>query len=145
LTNGNFKLNGDLSDVTSLSGNLAGKASCSFSYSLNQSLFGTTFSGKINLDMNSNINMGFDQNGIAGSFDVTVNGDGSLSVENALIDQSINASATCSGSVSYSGGSLTLTGDMKVTLPISIPIWYSGDWTPSWTNQISTGTVSISF
>lgn len=145
LTNGSFKLNGDLTDVTSLTGNLAGKASCSFSYSLNQSLFGTTFSGKINLDMNSNIDMGFDQNGIKGSFDVTVNGDGTLSIENALIEQSVSASASCNGSVSYSGGTLTLTGDMKVTLPISIPVWYDGDWTPTLTNQISTGTVSISF
>jgi hypothetical protein len=112
---------------------------------MNQSIFGTNFGGQINLDMNSTINMGFDQNGITKSFNVTVNGNGNLSVSNAIINQSISSSATCTGSVSYSGGSLVMTGNMNITLPISVPVWYAGDWFPSLTDQISTGTISISF
>jgi hypothetical protein len=148
LSNGSFNLKGDLSDnVTSLSGELKGKATASVSYSLTAERFYTKFSGDISLDMNSNIEVTFNEGGMTGSFDATVNGNGRVSIENDAISTSAQASVTCIGSVSYNGTTLVLTGDLTVTLPFKIPVWYPNDswYDPTITNKISTGTISISF
>ncbi|MDP1726658.1 MAG: hypothetical protein Q8M15_07730 [Bacteroidota bacterium] len=133
LSNGNFSLSGNLSNVTSVTGSLGGKATCSFNYT--DSWFGGTVSGSISLNMNSNMSVSFDQTGINGTFNVTVNGNGSVTVDTWVYTGTTSASASATGDVGYTGGTLSLTGNATVTLPFSIPFY--GD-------TITTPTISIS-
>lgn len=135
LTNGNFSLSGQLDNVSSLSGSLGGKASCSFAYSVSVSGGGNSVTGTITLNMNSNVNVSFNQNGLNGNFDVVVNGGGKVDFDTWIWTDQVQATATCNGTVGYNGGSVSMSGDITITLPFSIPFWG---------NEISTGVVSVS-
>lgn len=128
LTNGTFSLNGNLSNVTSLTGSLGGTASCAFNYS--DSWFGGVVSGSISLNMNSNMNVSFDQTGINGTFNVTVNGNGSVTIDTWVYTGTASASASATGDVGYVGGTLSLSGYATITLPISIPFYGNTFSTP---------------
>lgn len=134
-SNGTISLSGNLNSLSSVSGTLAGRASCSFGYNVGVSAAGNSINGSINFSMNSNINMGFNESGINGTFGVNVTGTGTLTFDTWIYSTQLNASAVANGDVGYSGGTLSLGADVTVTLPISIPFWG---------NQFSTGYVSIS-
>lgn len=146
LANGYFNLGGDLTEnVTSLKGGMGGDASAEIKYNMNAETWVADVSGNVNFSMTSDMKLNFDENGPTGSFDAEVNGSGAMRVVNRAMDRQVNGSASCRGSVSYNNNKLTLTGDLRVALPISVPVWNSNTWSFDWINEFSTGTVGIAF
>jgi len=134
LTGGSFSLNGNLDNILAVTGSLKGRASADFSFAPSLMLWGSGISGTLNMHMRSDIDAAFNASGLAGSFAVHVDGDGSITVTPFFGSITVGGSASCDGSVGYNNGSVSLTGDVSITLP-NIP-WY-GDLT------VSTGVVSI--
>jgi len=130
LTGGSINMSGQLSCATCMSGTLSGQATGAFNYNLGVSALGCSVSGNIALNLNSQINANINQSGLNGSFGVNVNGSGTLTVSTWLGSSSFTGNATATGTASYNNGSFGMSGNMTVTMPISIP--YFG-------NQISTG------
>lgn len=124
---GNISMSGSLSSPTSMTGTLGGKASASLNQSLSQTLLGTTFSGNIGINMNSNISASIDQNGLAGSFGVHVDGSGTVAVSNWLIDQSVTLSGNSDANIGYVGNTLELYGNMTLNLPFSICVPFTNN------------------
>jgi hypothetical protein len=135
LSGGHINMSGPLGGGGgSMSGTLGGQASAGFGYSLSVSALGNSVTGNINFNMNANINAGIDQNGLSGTFGINANGNGTLTFDTWLGSQTFQGSAIANGQVGYNGGTVSLSGTVDVTLPISIPFYG---------NQISTG-VNIS-
>jgi hypothetical protein len=134
LSEGYFSLKGDLNDISAASGSLGGKASCNFSYTASLSLFGASIEGSVWLNMNSSIALSFDQNGFKGSFDVHVDGGGKIVIDAFFYNDTIQATASCDGSVNYDGSNLTMSGNITITLPFDVP--FVG-------NSFTTGNVSV--
>jgi len=130
LSNGHINMSGSLKSPTSMSGELGGNASAKFDYSFSASAAGNTVSGDFILKLNANINANINQSGLSGSFAVTVTGNATLTLDTWVSNNTFTGSAIANGNVSYSGGGLSMSGNMDVTLPISIPFWG---------NQISSG------
>lgn len=136
LTNGIFQLDGSLEHPTSLTGSLGGTASAGFGYALNANLYFASVTGNVQFNMNSNVSMAFDQNGLQGDFDVHAVGSGDMTVTTWFgTSPTVSGSAAVDGSISYAAGTLTLLGNVTITLPFNIP--YQG-------NTFSTGTIGIS-
>lgn len=135
LTHGHFRLNGNLRNINSLTGSMGGRATARFAYQLSVSKAGNSVSGSISLNLNSQVNIAFNQDGINGTFQVHADGRGTLAFDTWIYSDTITASATADGAMGYNGNNLNLSGNIIVTLPFSIPFWG---------NQISTGQVSIS-
>ena len=134
LSDGNFSLSGDLGNPSSLSGSLGGKAAASFSYGMSKSAAGNTISGNVSFNINANIAASFNQEGLSGNFGVHADGSGTMTVDTWIWTQTISASAVADGTIGYSNSSLSLSGNVTVTLPFSIPFWG---------NQVSTGNIGI--
>jgi len=130
LRGGHINMNGSLTNPTNMSGSLGGQASAAFNYSMSVSAAGNSVSGNISLSLNSQIDANINQNGLSGNFSVTVTGNGSLTLDTWLYTTTFTGSAVANGQIGYNNGSLSLSGTVDVTLPISIPFWG---------NQISTG------
>lgn len=124
---GNISMSGSLSNPTNMTGTLGGKASASLNQGLSQTALGTTFSGNIAINMNSNISASIDQNGLAGSFGVHVDGSGTVAVSNWLIDQSVTMSGSSDANIGYVGNTLELYGNMTLNLPFSICIPFTSN------------------
>ena len=135
LSNGGFNLDGNLSSLSSLTGSLTGTAACSFSYNVGVSAAGNSIGGTIWLNMNSNINASFNQNGLNGSFSVHVDGGGRVVFDSWIYSTSLQSTASCDGNVAVNNGGVQMSGNITLTLPFSIPFWG---------NQVSTGNVSVS-
>jgi hypothetical protein len=123
LTNGNIHMNGLISSPTAMSGTIGGTATASFNYGLNASAAGQAISGNMALGLNSNINADIDQNGLNGTFGVHITGDGTLTMTTWLGSTSFTGNADANGQVGYNSGTLSVWGNMNVTLPLSIPFW----------------------
>jgi hypothetical protein len=130
LSGGHINMNGSLSNPTSMSGSLGGRATASLNYYLSVSALGNSVTGNIALNMNSQINANINQSGLTGSFGANASGNGSLTLDTWIGSQTFNGSAVANGNVGYTGSGMSMNGTMDVTLPISIPFWG---------NQISTG------
>jgi len=123
LSNGTINMNGSTSSPTQLTGSIGGTATAQFDQSVNVSAGGNSITGNIVINMNSDINANIDQNGLSGSFAVHVDGTGTITVDTWIYTDTIQANAVADGQIGYSGSTLSLSGNMTVTLPFSIPFW----------------------
>ena len=124
-SNGHVDMHGSLSSPLSLSGSLGGKASAAFNYSVSESVAGNSFSGNLTVNMNASIAANINQSGLSGSFGVHVTGSGTLTFDTWIWSSTMTVSGWSNAQVAVSGSSASLSGDMTINLPFSIPFWGS--------------------
>lgn len=120
LTNGNVNLQGSTSSPTSLTGSLGGNASIGYDWNGSTSIIGQSFTAAANFTMNAPLNVAINQSGLNGSVAVNMSATGSLSWSTIIGSGGVGFTSTCNGSVSYVGGSLNLSGNLNVPLPIQM-------------------------
>jgi hypothetical protein len=134
-SDGNITLDGSISSPLALTGKLGGKATANFSQTVGVGALGINFSGNITVNMNSNISADLDQNGLAGSFGVHVDGSGTLNYSTWITDGSVSVSGNSDANIGYQNGNLKLYGNMTVNLPFTICV----PWTSYCLSSLSVG------
>ena len=120
LTNGFINFSGATSSGTNFTGSLGGKASAGFNYAVNMGFGGFNIGGNMQMNMNSDVNVAINQNGLNGSFGVLVNGSGTMTMSNWFFDQDVTVSGVANGTISAGNGSANLSGTMYVNLPFGL-------------------------
>ncbi len=131
LKDGTVNLNGKLSDPAKINGKVSGRAEYSYAYNLLYEKFIDLYykkeliikvSGSLKLNMNSNVIIKLNENGLDGSFNVNISYGGKLEYKTIIYSDKFETSGSFNGEILYKNPNYILKGKMDIILPIDYPI-----------------------